>query len=174
MNDVELKNYSELRLQVQPDPASCMITAIAMIINEPVEELILKINGEDNPRKHLSIIHPGREKSMKYRGFHVQDFTDYLEDIGWCISLNYARVPLMHPYFKPKMCLMCGGSGKFKGRWEEYNLRLEGNEGILQYNNHSCAWIDDMVYNPCGKIEEFYTTGLIGFHRMYRIDKLIK
>ena len=149
-------------LQKQPDEASCMPTAIAMVIGVPVEELIAEI---DKPYK--DIIHFGRPGALKYRGFHPQDFTKYLQDKGWALVVNYGRWPAHHMY--DKKCILCGGTGKFKGRWEEGNLLTQGNVGLLQYNNHFCAWDGEKVYNPNGTIEPFHTHNLIGFHPMYRI-----
>ena len=151
-----------MELQLQADKASCFITAISMVIDKPVAEVIEAVGKE-----HMKILHPGREGSMKYRGHHPQDFTEYLQNNGWCISINYAKVPIFHMHIKN--CMMCGGKGKFKGRTEEFNLLTEGNVGILQYANHACAWDGEMVFDPNGTTYEFHTTRLIGFHPLYRI-----
>lgn len=152
-------------IQIQPDKASCFATAIAMVIEVPVEEVIAKVN-----KPYKDIIHPGRPGSLKYRGHNPQDFTEYLQSIGWALVINYGKFPIYHPY--DKKCLLCGGSGKFKGRWEEGNLLIKDNVGILQYGNHFCAWKDQKVINPTdGSISDFHTFRLIGFHPMYRIQQ---
>jgi len=153
----------ESRLQVQPDSASCFITSIAMVMNYPVEDLIKEV-GKD----HTAILHPGRTHGLKYRGHHYQDLTETLLNHGWALIPNYGRYPISHMY--PKGCMLCGGSGKFKGKWEEGNLLISRGEGVLQYATHSCAWIDGKVYNPCGKIQEFHTTNLTGFHLMLKVQ----
>jgi len=134
-----------------------------MVMDYPVEKLIEEV-GKD----HRQILHPGRESSMKYRGHHIQDLTEALLKHGWVIVMNYARYPISHPYFNGR-CLMCGGSGKFKGKWEEGNLLIKGNKGVLQYGHHSCAWDGEKVYDPAGQIYDFHTTNLIGFHPMFQI-----
>lgn len=144
-------------MQEQPDNASCLITAIAMVIDVPVVTLI-----EEVGKPYKDIIHFGRPGSLKYRGHHPQDFTKVLLDRGWALVINYARWPAMH--FFDRKCLMCGGTGKFKGRWEDGNLLINGNKGILQYGHHFCAWDGEQVYNPNGQIYDFHTTNLIGFH----------
>jgi hypothetical protein len=142
-----------------------MVTAIAMVIDVPVQELIEEIN-----KPYKDVIHFGAQGSMKFRGHHPQDFTKYLQDKGWALVINYGRWPAIH--FHSSKCLLCGGSGKFKGRWEEGDLLTEGNVGLLQYQNHFCAWDGNKVYNPSnGEISDFYTTRLSGFHPMYRICK---
>ena len=153
-----------LNMQTQPDGASCLVTAIAMVIDLPVEEVIA---GVDKPYK--DVIHFGKIGSMKFRGHHPQDFTKFLQDRGWALVVNYARWPAQHLF--EKKCLLCGGSGKFKGRWEEGDLLVEGNVGILQYGNHFCAWDGELVYNPNGTTYPFHTTRLIGFHPLYRIQR---
>ena len=154
-----------MELQLQPDKASCFITSIAMVIGMPVDDLILEVNKTEN--MHTKILHPGRAGSLKYRGHHPQDFTEYLQSIGWCLVINFSKLPVFHMH--NKKCLMCGGSGKYKGRWEESNLLVEGNIGILQYANHACAWDGDKVFDPNGTSYEFHTSRLIGFHPMYKI-----
>lgn len=151
-------------LQKQPDAASCFATSIAMVINEPVADVIAAVN-----KPYKDIIHFGRPGSMKFRGHHPQDFTEYLQNKGWAMVINYGRWPASHLY--DKKCMLCGGTGKFKGRWEEGNLLVHGNNGVLQYGNHFCAWIDGMVYNPNGTVYEFHTTNLIGFHPIYRLEQ---
>lgn len=153
-------------LQTQPDAASCLVTSIAMVIDKPVQEVI---DAVDKPYKN--IVHFGAPGSMKYRGHHPQDFYQYLEDLGWCLVLNYANWPVHHYHTVPKKCMLCGGTGKYKGKWEESNLPLKGNVGLLQYGNHFCAWDGFKVYNPKGEIQDFHTTWLYGFHPMHRIIK---
>ena len=155
-----------MNLQVQPDAASCFITAVSMVIDRPVKEVIAAV---DKPYK--DIVHIGAPGSMKYRGHHAQDFNEYLQSIGWCLVLNYAKWPVQHVHSIPKKCLLCGGTGKFKGRWEESNLLLANNVGVLQYGNHFCAWDGEKIYNPKGEIQEFHTTKLLGFHPMYQIRR---
>lgn len=150
------------RLQVQPDHASCFITSIAMVMDYPVLKLIEEV-GKD----HTQILHPGRVGAMKYRGHHYQDLTEVLLNHGWMMAPNFGRYPIAHMY--PKGCLLCGGSGKFKGKWEEGNLLISRGNGVMQYDGHSCAWIDGKLYNPAGKIQEFHTSSLIGFHLMKQI-----
>lgn len=152
-----------MRLQLQPDPASCFITSVAMVIDMPVADLIQLVG-----KNHREILHPGRPGSLKYRGHHPQDFTEVLQNLGWCMVLNYAKIPISH--FYDKGCLLCGGSGKFKGRWEETNLLTANNVGILQYQNHACAWDSEMVLDPNGSTYAFHTTRLIGFHPLHRIQ----
>lgn len=163
----ELKKVlkSKMEIQIQPDSASCFATAIAMVIDKPVAEVISKVN-----KPYMDIIHPGREGSLKFRGHHPQDFTKYLQDEGWCLTINYSRWPAQH--FYEKGCLLCGGKGKFKGRWEDGDLLIFGNVGVLQYGNHFCAWDGSKVYNPTnGEVTDFYTFRLIGFHPLYRIAR---
>lgn len=152
------------RLQIQPDPASCFITSIAMVMNIPVAQLIEEV-GVD----HMSILHPGRPGSYMYRGHHIQDLTETLLNHGWVITPNWAKYPISHMY--PKGCIMCGGSGKFKGKWVEGNLLISRANGVMQYQGHSCAWIDGQLYNPCGKIQEFHTTLLVGFHPLFKVNQ---
>lgn len=156
------------RLQTQPDKASCFITCVAMIIGEPVEELIKKING-DVDNRHLHILHPGRQGGLKFRGHHPQDIQPYLNSIDWCMITQYFKVPFVHAFYDKK-CYLCGGTGKFKGKYEDYDLEIT-DVGILQYWNHDCAWIDGKVYNPSGKIDPMTKTGLVGFHPFYKINR---
>lgn len=154
-----------INVQIQPDAASCFATSIAMVIDKPVYEVIESV-GKD----YLAILHPGRPGSLKYRGHHPQDFTEYLQNLGFAMVINYGKWPVQHLY--DKGCMLCGGSGKFKGKWEEGNLLVQGNNGVLQYGNHFCAWIDNKVINPSdGSISDFYTTRLIGFHPIFKIKR---
>lgn len=154
----------QIEMQEQPDNMSCFVTAIAMVIGKPVAEVIEKVG-----KPYKDIIHFGRPGSLKYRGHHPQDFTEYLQNEGWAMVINYARWPAQHFFLKG--CLLCGGKGKFKGRWEEGNLLVKNNVGVLQYGNHFCAWDGHKIYNPNGQIYDFHTTNLIGFHPLFRILK---
>lgn len=156
------------RLQVQPDRASCFITSVAMVIEVPVDQLIEEVN-EFQGINHKYVLHPGRDGSMKYRGHHMQDIVEPLIKRGWAIMQLFCKVPITHMY--PKGCPLCGGKGKFRGQWHEYNLPMSlCKYGVLHYEGHACAWINGKVYNPVGRIEEFHTTKLLGFHPMFRIN----
>lgn len=159
------KELLKIELQTQPDGASCFVTALAMVMGVPVLELIEEI-GID----HREILHPGKPGALKYRGHHIQDVLEAVINHGWCIMTMYKKYSVSHLFFN-KRCIACGGTGKFKGVMVDGNLLMKGNVGILQYGNHMCAWDGKLVYNPVGRVEEFHTTRLIGFHPMFRIQQ---
>lgn len=147
-----------------------------MLLDEPVEELLKELPDAKQ------VLHLGRAGSLKYRGHHLQDFTTPLIRRGYVLQMMYAAVPIKHLYFG-KGCLWCGGTGKFKSKWENYDLGpYLGHNGILQYKNHFVAWepediivyreviqeIRGTVYDPAGTTGPFRKDPL-SFQMLHKI-----
>src|SRR5688572_18522714 len=72
-----------MNLQVKPNPWSCSITAFAMAIDRPVQELVDLI-GHDGSE----VVFKGYPEPTNRRGFHFQ------ECIEACLHLGFAVTPI--------------------------------------------------------------------------------
>ncbi len=60
-----------MKLQRQPNVASCLATSFAIVLDVPVEEIFKEL-GHDG----MDVVFPGLPGCRKYRVFHIQEMID--------------------------------------------------------------------------------------------------
>jgi hypothetical protein len=119
-----------VKLQVTPNSWSCMPTALAILLDEPVDKII-KLIGQD-----------GSE-----RGFHIQELI--------LVALKYNKA-LIHL----DMYARVSYRGEEFNEYDDSNIiyeMMKYNEGILLGTTkngqpHSVAWDKEKIFDPTGHI----------------------
>jgi len=136
------------KLQKQPNRWSCFPTAVAMVINVPVEELLAKLpNGGKE-------YFPEYTDSRRYRGYHPQEIMELLLlDYGKYMLPFTANPFIGHPKFSMS-CPMCGGSGlaNIKKIRSYKRILLKKYVGVVQIGNHALAWDGSVFYEPTNAV----------------------
>lgn len=139
-----------MKLIKTTDNWTCGVVALAMLLDEDVDNLILEIghNGGEKIWPHLG-------PPECYKGFNTQEFVDVCYARGYALlGIEGAPVSWSGPEAKPKRI------------WtpEQENDRMirymDGNSGIIIGNletgaRHACAWDGKKVYDPKGFIYDF-------------------
>jgi hypothetical protein len=133
-----------LNLIKQPNRWSCIPTALAMVLNIPIKDIIIEI-GHDGSE----IIRPGELEPYNRKGFHLQDI------LKICLHHNYALMQ-----FDTKPTILYDNKVSTWGDDTFYvNELMKMYDGILfgYVNNdkdHAVAWnhLDHCIYDPNGTI----------------------
>lgn len=80
-----------MRHQKSPNRWSCLPTSFAMVLNQPVEQLIEQL-GHDGS----SICWPNQPEPLCRRGFHIQELTDYMFKQGMYV-IPFQACPTYRP-----------------------------------------------------------------------------
>lgn len=136
-------------LQLKPNPWSCAITSLAMVLQRPVEQLIEEI-GHDGSE----IIFPGLDEPMQRRGFHSQE----LIHLAWQHGFSVTAFELF-----PAIVPTSGGSvsvpvyfGQARGNWERLIDMIHTTQGVLAGRcspngvRHAVCYDHGEIFDPDG------------------------
>ncbi len=145
-----------MKLQIQPNAWSCMPTALAIILNEPVGDIINEI-GHDG-----SEIIDGHVK-----GYHIQELNKICLKRNKTI-IHFDRFPVIQ--HSDNILINFGDEREY------INKLMKDNDGILlglTYNEkaHSVVWnhIENCIYDPNGTI---YAKGFFNIETFLMIKNL--
>lgn len=158
-------NLPQMKLQKQPFEWACLPTAFAMLIDQPVESIIIQI-GHDGSE----IVFPNHSGALAHRSFHPQEIVDLAESEYKIalVSIELNPATMLSPYETYQI-------------YENYDSRANyhlGYRGILigQINancGHAMAWDGTHAYDPKEpKIHDDLDSAfnsLSHFYRAYRI-----
>lgn len=153
-------------MQLQPNQASCLPTAFAMVLEIPVEQVFQEL-GHDG----MAIWWPGENGSMKYRGFHIQEMIDLCHAHGYVVTpIEPQPVASPRPDLEPRPYEL---QTKSLVRIHAYLDNTKGvlvGEGKSQQSKmgHAAAWFDGMVHDPNGTTYGIEHFGIREFWRMTR------
>ncbi len=155
------KIETQVRLQKQPNQASCVPTAFAMALEISVEDIFKELGHNG-----MAIWWPDQECSKRYRGFHIQEMIDVCFNHGWVITPIEPQ-PTATPCvtIKPRVYEL---KKKSLVRIYEY---LDNKRGVLIGDGHAAAWIDGMVHDPNGTTYGIEDFGIREFWMMTRIGE---
>lgn len=128
-----------MKLQKQPNNWSCVPTAFAMVLDIPVEEIILKI-GHDGSR----ITYPTYPEPNCRLGFSPHELFTV------CLELGYACTPIMKEY----PLGIDDGVPVVRAPFIMDEL-MRTYSGVLcgltpRENRHAVAWDRSMIFDPAG------------------------
>jgi hypothetical protein len=139
-----------VRLQVQPNRASCLLTSFAMCIDRQIEELF-EILGHDG----TEILYSECPVPFCYRGFTHEDIYFLCEKLDFKMYLVSKSVSIYdgeklitrpNPHFKHIHTCSCNA--------------------IVESNTHAVAWDGCEFYNPNGVIQSHFP-----YHRYIKVKK---
>jgi len=136
--------YGRFLRQEQPNAYTCIPTAFAIIINEPVNK-ILEALGHDGSGEH--------------KGFHVQEIISVIYPWGWAVT-QFDYVTRLHydTYIQETV-------------WELPLTRVGVIFGDFNGQAHAAAWDGQLVFNPNGSL---HSLDLIDNISMFcAVDKII-
>lgn len=156
-----------IKLQIQPNRATCLITSFAMLLDIPVQKLIEEI-GHDG----LEIKYPDLPKPRCYKGHHPQEIIDYCLEKDWFVTEIIAN-----PHSGDESDET--GYSIFTEETKQHRITryLEDYSGVLtgltnSNKRHAVVWDKEtcMIYDPNGtiyvpnkeknfKIESFWIIG---------------
>lgn len=121
-----------MKLQHQPNPASCLVTSFAMVLNVPVEDLIRQI-GHDG----MEVLFPENDYPNHLRGFHIQEL------IWACYEREYLAIP-----FEPCPVLESNGIIRSIEPFKWIKEIMAERQGVLIGTKHAVAWDCNLCYDP--------------------------
>lgn len=122
---------------IKQESATCLVASLAMLLDESLDTLIREL-GHDGTEE----IELGGEVLM--HGIHIQEVIDL------ALRRKIALIQVdRHP-------LMDYGDGNIVQVMEETRFwdYVNQRDGILIMRTHACAWINNKVYDPNGRIGE--------------------
>lgn len=136
-----------MKLIRNPNPWSCMLCSVAMVLDMEIIELIRKIGHNGSKVVFPVLPEPGRR-----RGFHLQEFITIAIDRGFAVTpieaLPYATPDGKHEY--PI------NFPDFKIRFQKYMIGVPGIlTGLARQWRHAVAWNGKDIYDPRGQICSF-------------------
>lgn len=129
--------------QIKPNRWSCAITALAMALHLPVEDVVVEA-GHDGSE----IIFPSQEEPMCRKGFHFQE----LVQIAW--RHGYAMTPVeLFPCLKTTsgMSTVPVWDVDDQSTWNRFDKIVRTKWGILEGRGRKCH---HAVYNHFGEIRD--------------------
>ncbi len=166
-----------MKLQQQPNRWSCMPTALAMLLDRPVEMIINQI-GHDGSDK----IWPDKPEPNCYRGFNIQELIRVADSYGYALTPIYSEVIIDNTSqrdFRELGRYIREGDLRREELEELYqkleaSILTQSNEKALTYymsrgnglliglgssgSPHAVAWdyLTEGVFDPCGQILSMY------------------
>lgn len=131
-----------MKLQPQPNRASCFITSVACIINRDVYTLMdmLGHDGTDTIMCNGVFI---------LRGFHYEEIVRLLLKLGYLMIPFHSRIDLFN--FKT----MDTGLPPYTEKFSDLEEIMINRDGVISNTDtHACAWHDNVVYDP-GKDQQY-------------------
>jgi hypothetical protein len=125
-----------VKIQIQPNRASCFITALAICIDEPVKEL-MTIAGHDG----TEIVFPERPVPSCYRGFHPSELAYIAYIYGWAVSELCMKLEICHSVDDVRT---------FKPPYTLADILHEVKNCIIITDKHAYAWDGLNLINPNG------------------------
>jgi hypothetical protein len=130
-------------LQRKPNRWSCAVTAFAMALGVPVEQLIREV-GHDGSE----IIFPDLPEPMRRRGFHSQE----LIEAAWKRGFACTPIQLMPVVQGPHDYVVQFGSGN----WTRFTGFIDTTFGVLEGRgrrcNHAVHYRYGKVWDPDGHV----------------------
>ncbi len=150
-------------IQKQPNRWTCMVTAVASVIDMPVKEFLTHFKHDGS-----TIMFP--RHMNKHQGFHMQEILEALILLGW------GMISFEEPFYmrlKPgSRCPLCWGSGKAKMKpcATRYKKFIAGNLGVIGIREHAYAWDGKRAYDPGnGHIIKLNSKEINQFHMLVKI-----
>lgn len=163
-----------MKLQIKPNPWSCIGTAFAVVLDIPVADLF-GIIGHDGSQ----IAFPALPDPIARRGFHIQ------ECIAVCLKLGYAITPVeLFPVIRgtppadQNVVVLFGDDES--ANWQRFEQTIQSSTGILEgvgrRSLHAVAYDRGTLFDPDGDqyVYSRPTCESRGFHprRAWRVDHL--
>lgn len=131
--------------QNQPNSASCLATALAIVMNHPVEQVMAEI-GHTGMEIIFNVV-----GVVKYRGFHIQEMIDYALAHDWAVTWIEA-IPIRE-YKEQTWKLPLDNQARMA-------RHLTGTRGVLVGEmmggrGHAVAWdgVTEKVIDPNGLVK---------------------
>lgn len=145
-----------IKLQTQPNRASCLATSFAMCINEPVESIfeLLKHDGTE-------LAFPSQEVPLSYRAFHITEMIWVAQYFGH------------HVIELPKRLGVSNGLDSVVEIKPPYNLEawLKSHKAVLVKGKHAVAWWAGKIYCPSGVIRDCAISDVLeSYEEFYFVD----
>lgn len=132
--------------QQQPNDYTCLPTAFAIVIGQPIAEL-LEIIGHDGTGER--------------KGFHVQEIVAVLYQQGWSVTQFDQEPRLYYP------------DDFIKTLSFDLNGLLVSTKGVIcgtfQGQAHAAAWDGQLIFNPNGSLHDLSIVNEISVY--YAIDR---
>ena len=116
------------KLQIKPNRWSCSVTALAMTLETPVQQIIDEI-GHDGSQ----IVYPDLPEPMCHRGFHSQE----LIHIAWQHGFNVTPFELF-PSIRPAMGQYDSIIVEYVDNWHRFISLIKNEMGILEGTGRRC------------------------------------
>ena len=139
-----------------PNNWSCNVAAFAMVLKVSFNDLIVEI-GHDGSQV---VFRASPNDPHKRRGFHDQELIDCCLRRGFSVTEIQAS---------PVSCSFVNSGDVFEipfrnGTEKRFKEHLKQYDGVLfgetAKAGHAVAWIDNVIYDPRGKIDVLETTDL--------------
>lgn len=143
MSKMYRKTYrmtDDLRCQLQPNGASCLLTSVACIIKEDVLALMHELGhtGMDNIKCNGVI---------KKRGFNYEEIVRLLLRRQYLMTPIHSRIDI----FDYENMLT---EKPYTIQFTDLREIMKGREGVVSnIATHACAWFDNTVYDPAKGVE---------------------
>jgi hypothetical protein len=114
-----------------------------MAIGLPLERM-LELIGHDGS----VIVHPDQSEPRCRRSFHIQECLQVLDTLGYAATpFDAISILALDDHHKIELDWM----GDFENHLKQANGVILG-EGLS--NRHAVAWVDQMVYDPNGYVDD--------------------
>jgi hypothetical protein len=134
-----------IELQIKPNRWSCSVTALAMTLQLPVDQIIDEI-GHDGSQ----IIYPGLPEPLCRRGFHSQE----LIDVAWQHDFSVTPFELF-PSIRPASGDYDTLIVEFTDNWQRFISLIKSERGILEgagfHCRHAVHFRRGEIFDPDGR-----------------------
>jgi hypothetical protein len=130
-----------MKIQKQPNNWSCFPTALAMLLNTPVKEIIAKFGHDGSER-----VWPELEEPNSRRGFNYQELSFIALGYGYALPLfEIETISAPNEDVTPFRISLIDCVTKLMLRHRGILLGYGGAK-----THHAVAWADNVIYDPNG------------------------